>query len=115
MKINKLDRYETKTAPEPSPESIRADREIVINMLMAIAEKMKKNPAPVADSFESLAQQAKTGVIRQPTIIQSGESEKPADDTKKSTFIDTGNDTKNATLFDSEDLAILEKLNAEIS
>jgi hypothetical protein len=111
MKNNRLQKFETKTSLEPSPEQINQAKQIFVNLLTPVIEKMLKSPGdikPVSDSFESLARQAKFGVMREPTIIVG--DEKSADDTKKPTFIDTGNDTKNATSFNSEQLELLRQI-----
>lgn len=79
MKKNKLEKYESKVRSEPSPEQIEQAKQIFVNSLTPIIEKMLKNPGdikPVSDSWESLARQAKFGVPRQSTLIVSGESEK---------------------------------------
>jgi hypothetical protein len=76
---------------EITPEQIKQSREMFVNLLTPVIEKMLKSPGdikPVSDSFESLARQAKEGVFRQSTIIQTGggSSEVP----KKSTLIISG-------------------------
>jgi hypothetical protein len=89
MKRNKLNQYESKSASEPSPEQIQQSKQTFVNLLTPIVEKMLKSPGdikPVAESFEELARQAKSGVVRQSTIIQTGGGSLEVP--KKSTDID---------------------------
>ncbi len=72
MKINKLDRYEAQTALEPSPEQIQQAKEWAVNRMMEVYVRLPLNPAPVKESFAELARQAKSGIVRQTTIIDSG-------------------------------------------
>lgn len=114
MKRNRLDRYETKTALEPSPEQIQQAKQAFVNLLTPIVEKMLKSPGeikPVNESFEELARQAKSGVKRSAelTKIISGESEK-----KGSEIVTLHNSEKkgseNVTKFSSEELELLRKI-----
>lgn len=111
MKINKLDRFETKGASEPSPEQIQQAKQTFVNLLTPIVEKMLKSPGdikPVAESFEELARQAKSGVKRSAEltkIISGGSSELPKNVTK--TIIEA---PKNVTKFSSEELELLRKI-----
>jgi hypothetical protein len=73
MKKSKLNQYESKTALEPSPEQIQQAKEWMVNRIMEVVDKLPANPAPVAESFEELARQAKFGVPRQPIIIVGDE------------------------------------------
>ncbi len=60
---------------EITPEQIKQSRETFVNLLTPVIEKMLKSPGdikPVAESFEELARQAKSGIVRQSTIIQTG-------------------------------------------
>jgi hypothetical protein len=95
MKKNKLNQYEAQTSLEPSPEQIQQAKEWAVNRMMEVVDKLPANPAPVAESFEELARQAKFGVLRQPTqIISAGNTE----------IILTGSDVpRNATLHNSGD------------
>jgi hypothetical protein len=82
MKINKLDRFETKTSLEPSPEQIQQSKQTFVNLLTPIVEKMLKSPGDIkpVESFEELARQAKSGVKRSAEltkIISGGSSELP--------------------------------------
>ncbi len=111
MKINKLDRFETKTPGEPSPEQIQQAKQTFVNLLTPVIEKMLKSPGdikPVAESFEELARQAKSGV-RLPKnvtkIISGGSLEVPKNVTK--TIIEA---PKNVTKFSSEELELLRKI-----
>ncbi len=74
MKNNRLQKFESKTASEPSPEQIKQARETAVNMIMAVYDRMPKdNIQPVKESFSELARQAREGVPRQSTIIQTSE------------------------------------------
>jgi hypothetical protein len=76
MKNSRLQKFEKPVEFEPSPEQVAQARETAVNMIMAVYDRMPKdNIQPVADSFESLARQAKEGVHRQSTIIQTSESD----------------------------------------
>lgn len=116
MKTNKLEKFESKIEPETSPEQAEQAIQETVNMLMAVYERMPKdNIQPVADSFESLAEQARSGIVRQSTIIQtetnSDQNLITKNFPKKSTDIDTGNDTKIVTSnFTKDELEILEKI-----
>jgi hypothetical protein len=111
MKRNKLNQYESKSASEPSPEQIQQSKQTFVNLLTPIIEKMLKSPGdikPVAESFEELARQAKSGVKRSAEltkIISGGSSELPKNVTK--TIIEA---PKNVTKFSSEELEILRKI-----
>jgi hypothetical protein len=111
MKINKLDRFETKSASEPSPEQIQQSKQTFVNLLTPIIEKMLKNPGdikPVAESFEELARQAKSGVKRSAelTKIISGGEKVP----QKLTDIDTGTSEKVPPKFTDIELELLRKI-----
>jgi hypothetical protein len=76
MKNSRLQKFEKPVEFEPSPEQVAQAREAAVNMIMAVYDRMPKdNIQPVADSFESLARQAKEGVPRQSTIIRTSESD----------------------------------------
>lgn len=85
-----------------------------VNLLTPVIEKMLKNPAgikPVSDSWESLARQAKGGIVRQTTIIQSGEN--PVFKSGNVTKIISGNDEnspKIITKFSDDEIKILNSL-----
>jgi hypothetical protein len=114
MRTNKLKRFETKTPGEPSPEQIQQSKQTFVNLLTPIIEKMLKSPGdikPVAESFEELARQAKSGIVRQSTIIQTGGGSLEVP--KKSTLIISGGSLevpKKSTLFNDDELKILESL-----
>jgi hypothetical protein len=111
MKSNRLQKYESKIEPEASPEQIKQAREWMVNQVMEAYDRLPANPAPVVESFQELARQAKFGISRQPTLIISGD-EKPADAPAKATLIDTGInakvDTKN--ILSDSDLDLLRKI-----
>ncbi len=75
MKKNKLNQYEAQTSLEPSPEQIQQAKEWAVNRMMEVVDKLPANPAPVKESFQELARQAKFGVPRESIIIQSSESD----------------------------------------
>ncbi len=113
MKKNKLEKYESKVRSEPSPEQIKQAREWMVNRIMEVVDKLPANPAPVAESLQELARQAKFGIPRQPTIIQTDDFSKttPAKTTliissaSEVTEMDSGKNT-----FTDEELRILESL-----
>ncbi len=110
MKVNKLDRFETKTTLEPSPEQIKQSRETFVNLLTPVIEKMLKSPGDIkpVESFEELARQAKSGVKRSAelTKIISGGEKVP----QKSTDIDTGTSEKVPPKFTDIELELLRKI-----
>jgi hypothetical protein len=138
--IKKVRDYQKSRQPKPpiSKSAHRANCEdIVDNLLMPIIEKMRKTPEtiqPVAESFEDLLFEMRNGVKRQPyimqaggrrlavcddvvteleyqpTIIESGDSEKnlPAELTK--TLTGGAKLSGESTILTAEDLAILETL-----
>jgi hypothetical protein len=111
MKVNKLDRFETKSASEPSPEQINQAKQTFVNLLTPVIEKMLKSPGdikPVSDSFESLARQAKFGIVRQTTIIDSGE--KSAVQPTKNIMGDAENSAGQPTKFSNEELELLRQI-----
>ncbi len=113
MKRNRLEKYESKITPETSPEHLKQAREIAVNMIMNVFERMPKdNIQPVADSFESLARQAKSGIVRQSVIVQTSESEKKfAVQPTKNIMSDAENSPENVTsIYSEEDLRIIESL-----
>jgi hypothetical protein len=76
MKNNRLQKFESKTASEPSPEQIKQAQNRAVDMIMAVYDRMPKdNIQPVKESFLELGRQAKEGVSRQSTIIQTSESD----------------------------------------
>jgi hypothetical protein len=110
MKRNKLDRFETKTALEPSPEQIQQSKQTFVNLLTPIVEKMLKSPGDIkpVESFEELARQAKSGVKRSAEltkIISGGEKVPP-----KFTDIDTGTSEKVPPKFTDIELELLRKI-----
>ena len=109
MKKNKLEKYESKVRSEPSPEQIKQAQNRAVDMIMAVYERMPKdNIKPVKESFAELARQAKEGVSRQPTIIDSGENS-----AENSTLIISGNDEnspKIITKFSDDEIKILNSL-----
>jgi hypothetical protein len=109
MKRNRLEKYESKITPETSPEHLKQAREIAVNMIMNVFERMPKdNIQPVADSFESLARQAKSGIVRQTTIIDSGK--KSAGQPTKIIMGDAENSAGQPTKFSNEELELLRQI-----
>jgi hypothetical protein len=113
MKKNKLNQYETKTALEPSPEQIQQAKEWMVNRIMEVVDKLPANPAPVAESFEELARQAKFGVPRQPIIIV-GDEKPPTVPENATKIISSASEVtemdSGANTFTDEELRILESL-----
>ncbi len=111
MKRNRLEKYESKITSEPSPEQIQQAKQTFVNLLTPIIEKMLKSPGdikPVAESFEELARQAKSGVRlpKNVTKIISGGEKVP----QKSTDIDTGTSEKVPPKFTDIELELLRKI-----
>ena len=92
MRRNRLEKYESKITPEPSPEQIKQAREWMLNRMMEVVDKLPANPAPVADSFESLARQAKFGVSRESTLIISGDEKTAVRASNLLTKFDSGDE-----------------------
>jgi hypothetical protein len=114
MKINKLDRFETKTPGEPSPEQIQQSRQTFVNLLTPVIEKMQNLPPSnlPLPTWAELIDELKNGSIhRQPTHIISGASEKTNEifDTKINAKVDTGINTKVDTFTEFE-LNLLEQI-----
>jgi hypothetical protein len=100
---------------EITPEQIKQSREMFVNLLTPVIEKMLKSPGdikPVAESFEELARQAKSGIVRQSVIVQTSESEKKfAVQPTKNIMSDAENSPENVTsIYSEEDLRIIESL-----
>ncbi len=115
MKKNKLNQYESKTTGEPSPEQIQQAKEWMLNRMMEVVDKLPANPAPVAESFEELARQAKFGVPRESTKIISAEPTKiiSAEPTKIISAEVTKTDSGKTTFTETE-MELLRKIqNAE--
>jgi negative regulator of replication initiation len=114
MKKTKLDRYEAQTSLEPSPEQIQQAKEWAVNRMMEVVDKLPANPAPVVESFQELARQAKFGVPRESTLIISGDEKKPIQVPKSNTLHNSGDSEKksseNVTCFDSGELELLRKI-----
>ncbi len=112
MKRNKLDRYETQISLEPSPEQIQQAKEWAVNRMMEVYVRLPANPALVKESFAELARQAKFGVLRQSTQIDSGKKS-----AENSTLIISGGGKKSAenvtSIYSEDDLRILESLKNE--
>jgi hypothetical protein len=112
MRTNKLKRFETKTPGEPSPEQIQQSKQTFVNLLTPIIEKMLKSPGdikPVAESFEELARQAKSGIVRQSTIIQTGGGSLEVP--KKSTLHNSGGEENSGkSKFTDIELELLRKI-----
>jgi hypothetical protein len=88
-RIDNIRKVSGASQSEITPEQIKQSRETFVNLLTPVIEKMLKSPGdikPVAESFEELARQAKSGIVRQSTIIQTGGGSLEVP--KKSTDID---------------------------
>jgi hypothetical protein len=112
MKRNRLEKYESKITPETSPEHLKQAREIAVNMIMNVFERMPKdNIKPVVESFSELARQAKEGVHRQSVIVQTSESEKKfAVQPTKNIMSDAENSAGQPTKFSNEELELLRQI-----
>jgi hypothetical protein len=114
MKNSRLQKFEKPVEFDPSPEQVAQAREAAVNMIMNVFDRMPKdNIKPPVESFSELARQAKEGVSRQPTIIDSGASEKPVQSSAHPTKIimgDAENLPKIVTSFNSEELELLRKI-----
>lgn len=115
MKTNKLDRFETKKQSEITPEQIKQSRELFVNLLTPVIEKMLKSPSgirPVHESFSELARQAKAEIVRQSVIVQTSESEKKGSEIV--TLHNSGDSEKKGseivTKFSSEELELLRQI-----
>lgn len=93
--------------PEVSPEADKQNREIAVNLLASVVEKIQNlPPVPVKESYSELLDQMRFGVKREPVIIdrydgrkilinESGETidvtdEKPLEVPRGDTLYDTG-------------------------
>jgi hypothetical protein len=99
---------------EITPEQIKQSREMFVNLLTPVIEKMLKTPndiKPVAESFEELARQAKSGIVRQSVIVQTSESEKKfAVQPTKNIMSDAENSAGQPTKFSNEELELLRQI-----
>jgi hypothetical protein len=112
MKNNRLQKFESKTASEPSPEQIKQARETAVNMIMAVYDRMPKdNIQPVKESFSELARQAKEGVPRESTLIILGGDEKPIQIPKSDTLHNSGGEENSGkSKFTDLENALLEQI-----
>ena len=117
MKTNKLEKFESKIEPETSLERIEQSKQEFVNLLTPMIEKLLRSPETiraVKESFSELAEQARSGIVRQSTIIQTETNP----DRNLITKIDTGNDTDELLQngsdlllkFDKHELELLEQI-----
>jgi ElaB/YqjD/DUF883 family membrane-anchored ribosome-binding protein len=111
-RIENIRKVSGASSRETTPEQIKQSREMFVNLLTPVIEKMLKSPGdikPVAESFEELARQAKSGIVRQSTQIISGENSvvQPTknimSESEKKCFVQP-------TKFNDDELRILESL-----
>ncbi len=110
MRRNRLEKYESKITPEPSPEQIKQAREWMVNSVMQAYDRLPANIQPVAESFAELIEQAKSGagIPKNVTkIISGGSLEVPKNVTK--TIIEAPKNVTSNILTDS-DLEVLRKI-----
>jgi hypothetical protein len=115
MKNNRLQKFESKTASEPSPEQIKQAQNRAVDMIMAVYDRMPKdNIQPVKESFLELGRQAKEGVPRQSTIIQTSESDTKiisgGAEKKGSEIVTLSNDTKRSEKFTDFEMELLRQI-----
>jgi hypothetical protein len=129
--IKRVKNYKKSRQPKPpiSPAEHRRQCEYIVDSwLMPVVDKLMKSPAdiqPVSESFETLLAQIKTGVPRQPYVMNAGGrrlavcddvvTELEYQPNENASKVATKNASEVATLYSAEESAILEKLNAEIS
>ncbi len=70
-RINKIRELSGASEPEITPEHHKKNIERTVDMIMEVIDRLPANPAPVKESFSELLDQMRTGVKRQPTIIQN--------------------------------------------
>ncbi len=115
MKNSRLQKFEKPVEFEPSPEQVAQAREVAVNMIMAVYDRMPKdNIQPVVESFQELARQAKEGVLRQSTIIQTSESDTDiisgGAEKKGSEIVTLSNDTKRSEKFTDFEMELLRQI-----
>ncbi len=114
MKNSRLQKFEKPVEFEPSPEQVAQAREVAVNMIMAVYDRMPKdNIQPVAESFEELARQAKSGVKRSEsdTLIISGGAEKVIQIPKSDTLHNSGGEENSGkSKFTDLENALLEQI-----
>jgi hypothetical protein len=74
-RIDKIRELSAASEPEISPEHHAKNIERTVDMIMDVYDRLPANPAPVLDSYEDLLNEMRHGVKRQPTIIQTSESD----------------------------------------
>jgi hypothetical protein len=70
-RIDKIRELSGASEPEITPEHHKKNIERTVDMIMEVIDRLPANPAPVKESFSELLDQMRTGVKRQPTIIQN--------------------------------------------
>jgi hypothetical protein len=112
-RIDKIRELSGASEPEITPEHHKKNIERTVDMIMEVYDRLPANPAPVLDSYEDLLNEMRTGVKRQPTIIQNDFSKiTHAEATKMNAKVDTGInakvDTKN--ILSDSDLELLRQI-----
>lgn len=122
MKRNRLEKYESKITPETSPEQLKQAREISVNMIMSVIDRLPANIEPVAESFNELFAQLKKPQRQSSVIVQRFDGKtievKNCKIRKVDSFDDTGillsnsdNETEKTTsIFSQDEIEILERL-----
>jgi hypothetical protein len=74
-RIDKIRELSGASEPEITPEHHKKNIERTVDMIMEVIDRLPANPAPVSESYEDLLNEMRHGVKRQPTIIQTSESD----------------------------------------
>ncbi len=70
-RIDKIRELSGASEPEITPEHHAKNIERTVDMIMEVIDRLPANPAPVSESYQDLLNEMRTGVKRQPTIIQN--------------------------------------------
>ncbi len=74
-RIDKIRELSGASEPEITPEHHKKNIERTVDMIMEVIDRLPANPAPVLESYQDLLNEMRHGVKRQPTIIQTSESD----------------------------------------
>jgi hypothetical protein len=74
-RIDNIRKVSGASEPEITPEHHKKNVERVVDMIMDVVDRLPANPAPVLESYQDLLNEMRHGVKRQPTIIQTSESD----------------------------------------
>jgi hypothetical protein len=109
-RIDKIRELSGASEPEITPEHHKKNIERTVDMIMEVVDRLPANPAPVLESYEDLLNEMRTGVKRQPTIIQNDFSKiTHVEATKMNAKVDTGMNAKVDTFTEFE-LNLLEQI-----